>query len=95
MVEKNHWGKGENTGNQHFLHFPHCFQKAFSSGVGQKSLLYGKSLTEIVHVICRKHQMEKDDRAISESLNPYAAKRDTITFCGQCRSRSDYTECAD
>ena len=22
-------GKGENAGNQHFLHFPQCFQNAF------------------------------------------------------------------
>ena len=25
-------GKGENAGNQHFLLFPQCFQKAFYSG---------------------------------------------------------------
>ena len=25
-------GKGENAGNQHFLLFPKCFQKALSSG---------------------------------------------------------------
>ena len=26
-------GKGENAGNQHFLLFPQCFQKALSSGL--------------------------------------------------------------
>ena len=26
-------GKGENAGNQHFLLFPQCFQKIFSSGL--------------------------------------------------------------
>ena len=26
-------GKGENAGYQHFLHFPQCFQKLFSSGL--------------------------------------------------------------
>ena len=25
-------GKGENAGNQHFLLFPQCFQKLYSSG---------------------------------------------------------------
>ena len=33
MVE-NIVGKGENAGNQHFLLFPQCFQKAFPQGEG-------------------------------------------------------------
>ena len=30
--EENTVGKGENAGNQHFLLFPQCFSKVFSSG---------------------------------------------------------------
>ena len=30
---KNIVGKGENAGNQHFLHFPQCFQQLSVSGV--------------------------------------------------------------
>ena len=37
-------GKEENACYQHFLLFPQCFQRAFSSG-RQKSSLYGKGLT--------------------------------------------------
>ena len=32
MIE-NTMGKGENATSQHFLLFPECFQKAFSSGL--------------------------------------------------------------
>ena len=31
-LEENIVGKGENAGNQHFLLFPQCFQRASSSG---------------------------------------------------------------
>ena len=37
-------GKGENTGNQHFLLFPHCFQKILVQGC-KRSELCGKGLT--------------------------------------------------
>ena len=32
-------GKGENTGYQHFLLFPQCFQKAFLGWVGKEAAL--------------------------------------------------------
>ena len=34
-------GKGENAGYQHFLHFPQCFHKIFSTGVS-KVMLSGR-----------------------------------------------------
>ena len=37
-------GKGENTGYQHFLLFPHCFPKPYSLG-SLKSGFCGKELT--------------------------------------------------
>ena len=33
-------GKGENAGHQHFLLFPQCFQKAFSSGVLKVGIMW-------------------------------------------------------
>ena len=38
-------GKGENAGRQHFLLFPQCFQKAFSSEPRFNKLLFFKGLT--------------------------------------------------
>ena len=37
---KNIVGKGENTGNQHFLLFPQCFQKASLVGVLKISIVW-------------------------------------------------------
>ena len=37
---KNIVGKGENAGYQHFLLFPQCFQKAFSSGVLKVEIMW-------------------------------------------------------
>ena len=33
-------GKGENADYQHFLLFPQCFQKAFSSGSGNPGIVW-------------------------------------------------------
>ena len=44
-------GKGENTGYQHFLLLPQCFQKAFSSGLGhQRSLLCDNQSVNKIYV---------------------------------------------
>ena len=39
-------GKGENAGNQHFLLFPQCFQKAFYSG----SLEVGIAWKRVIYI---------------------------------------------
>ena len=33
-------GKEENAGYQHFLHFPQCFQKAFSSTASKVAIVW-------------------------------------------------------
>ena len=42
--DENTAGKGENAGNQHFLLFPQCFPKPFSSG----SLKVGIALNGVI-----------------------------------------------
>ena len=50
MVE-NLVAKGENGGFQHFLHFPQCFQKAFSAVVLKFSLFVKDIFFLVKHVL--------------------------------------------
>ena len=45
-------GKGENAGYQFFLHFPQCFQKAFSQGVLKVGIV-SQRVTVHVHIQIR------------------------------------------
>ena len=44
-----HYRKGENPGDQHFLLFPQCFQKAFLKFVESRDCMVKSAAVTIIH----------------------------------------------
>ena len=57
-------GKGENAGYQHFLLFPQCFLKAFSSGWLKVGIVWERVQEEVIVCKGKKYKLSRQHKIL-------------------------------
>ena len=88
MVE-NIAGKEENAGNQHFLHFPQCFQKYSSKRLEKTRNWFCEELKRVQEVTKEGHVKSACDTTIKRSVNVPSRNKQPVLYIDVIHSDID------